>query len=81
MPMFPGFVFALKASAWHLGTSALVAACAAVLVFIFWYPSPYDQLAMKHHAKHSIVLLQAWQALGGYDETGHSTRLELGRFF
>lgn len=43
--MSPRFVFALKASAWHLGASALVATCAAMLVFIFWYPFPYHHLA------------------------------------
>ena len=33
-----------KASAIHLGISCLIAACAALLVFGFWYPSPYDAI-------------------------------------
>lgn len=36
---------ASKASLVHLLGSVLVAALAAVLVFLVWYPSPYDQLS------------------------------------
>ena len=43
------FHFALKASAWHLIGSGLVAALAAALVFVFWYPFPYDQMTGGRH--------------------------------
>jgi hypothetical protein len=35
----------LRAAAIHLGLSALVAACAALLVFAVWYPWPYREIS------------------------------------
>lgn len=49
MPITHRLRFALSASAWHLIASGLVAALAAALIFIFWYPFPYDHMAGGSH--------------------------------
>ena len=41
--------FALKASGWHLLASTLLAVLFAALVFTFWYPFPYNQMAGGSH--------------------------------
>jgi hypothetical protein len=35
---------AARVALWHLGVSALVAVVVAALVFLVWYPPPFDQL-------------------------------------
>lgn len=49
MHITPRFRYALKACISHLLASALVAGLAAVLVFVFWYPFPYDQITGGRH--------------------------------
>lgn len=45
MPIRSRFIAATKASFIHLLISAAVVAVAAVLIFLFWYPSPYQELS------------------------------------
>lgn len=52
--MIQGFIsqrgkFALRASLWHLLGSAMVAGLAAALVFLLWYPRPYEELSGGSH--------------------------------
>ena len=49
MHITPRIRFALKASGWHLLASSLIAALSAALVFVFWYPFPYDQMTGGRH--------------------------------